>query len=117
MAQRNFTSVRQQQILFVMLGIGVVGFAAGLYTNNARLWPGFLLNAFFFLTLALGAAVFVSINHVANAGWSTAIRRVPEAMMSYLPLASISMLALFFGRDTLYEGLRPFFGYNGKPMV
>ncbi len=117
MKDKNFITGREQKLLFVMLGIGVIGFAAGLYTNNARLWPSFLLNAFFFLTLALGAAVFVSINHVANAGWSTAIRRVPEAMMSYLPLASISMLALFFGRNTLYEGLRTFFGYNGKPMV
>ncbi|HAF12582.1 MAG TPA: hypothetical protein DCK99_02540, partial [Blastocatellia bacterium] len=86
MSDKNFITSREQKILFVMLGIGVTGFAAGLYTNDPRLWPSFLLNAFFFLTLALGAAVFVSINHVANAGWGTAIRRVPEAMMSYLPL-------------------------------
>jgi NNP family nitrate/nitrite transporter-like MFS transporter len=117
MANKKFITGREQQILFVMLGIGVIGFAAGLYTNDQRLWPSFLLNAFFFLTLALGAVVFVSINHVANAGWSTAIRRVPEAMMSYLPLGALAMLALFFGRNTLYEGLRSFFGYNGKPMV
>ena len=117
MKDKSFITGREQKLLFAMLGIGVIGFAAGLYTNDARLWPSFLLNAFFFLTFALGAAVFISINHVANAGWSTAIRRVPEAMMSYLPLASISMLALFFGRNTLYEGLRTFFGYNGKPMV
>ena len=75
-----------------MLGLGVIGFAAGLYTNDERLWPSFLLNAFFFLSLALGAAVFVSINSVANAGWSTAIRRVPEAMISYLPLGSLARL-------------------------
>ena len=100
-----------------MLGTGVVGFAAGIYTNDARLWPSFLLNAFFFLTLALGAAVFISINRVANAGWDTAIRRVPEAMMSYLPVGAVAMLVLFFGRATLYEGLRSFFGYAGKPMV
>ncbi len=117
MSNNNFISGREQKILILMLGIGVLGFAAGLYTNNARLWPSFLLNAFFFLTLALGAAVFVSINHVANAGWGTAIRRVPEAMMSYLPLGALAMLSLFFGRDTLYEGLRSFFGYNGKPMT
>jgi NNP family nitrate/nitrite transporter-like MFS transporter len=117
MKNKDFRTGREQKLLFVMLGIGVIGFAAGLYTNDARLWPSVLLNAFFFLTLALGAAVFVSINHVANAGWPTAIRRVPEAMMSYLPLGSVAMLMLFFGRDTLYEGLRTFFGYNGKPMT
>lgn len=117
MSNSNFISRREQQILFIMLGIGVVGFAAGLYTNDARLWPSLLLDAFFFLTLSLGAAVFVSINHVANAGWATAIRRVPEAMTSYLPLGALAMLALFFGRYTLYEGTHVTFEYNGKPMT
>ena len=117
MSYTNFITGREQKLLFAMLGIGVIGVVAGLFTNDGRFWPSFLLNAFFFLTLALGAAVFVSINHVANAGWSTAIRRVPEAMMGYLPLGGLAMLMLFFGRDALYEGLRTSFGYGGKPMV
>ena len=100
-----------------MLGVGVIGFTAGILTDNARLWPSFLLNAFFFLTLALGAVVFISINRVANAGWDAAIRRVPEAMTSYLPIGAVAMLAIFFGRNTLYEGLHSIFGYAGKPMV
>ena len=117
MANQNFISKRAHRILFGMLGIGAFGFAYGLYANDARLWASFLLNAFFFLTLALGAIVFVSINRVANAGWDTVIRRVPEAMMNYLPLGSLAMLVIFFGRDTLYEGLRTTFGFAGKPMV
>ena len=117
MTNKTFITGREQKLLFVMLGVGVIGFAAGIYRDDPRLWPSFLLNAFFFLTLALGAAVFISINHVANAGWSTAIRRVPEAMVSYLPLGSVAMLILFFGRNTLYEGLRTVFGYGGKSMV
>jgi hypothetical protein len=100
-----------------MLGIGVLGFAWGLYLDSARTWASFLQNAFFFLTLALGAIVFISINRAANAGWDTAFRRVPEAMMSYLGIGSLAMLALFFGHEHLYEGLGTFFGYNNKPMV
>jgi NNP family nitrate/nitrite transporter-like MFS transporter len=117
MNSKDFISRGEQKLLFVMLGIGVIGFVAGILTDDARLWPSFLLNAFLFLTLALGAQVFISINHVANAGWGTAIRRVPEAMMSYLPIGAIAMLALFFGRHTLYEGLRTTFEYGNKPMV
>ena len=98
MNDKSFISKRGRQVLFIMLGIGVIGFTAGGLTTNSRLWPAFLLNAFFFLTLALGAVVFVSINKTANAGWDAAIRRVPEAMMSYLPLGAIAMLALFFGQ-------------------
>ena len=117
MVRKQFVSDLEQRILFIMLGLGAIGFAYGLYTNDARLWPSFLLNAFFFLTLALGAVIFVSINNVANVGWHTAIRRVPEAMMSYLPIGAVAMLVLFLGRDTLYEGLRTSFEYSGKPMV
>lgn len=113
----NFITVRGQKILFAMLGIGVLGFAWGLQFDSARAWVSFLQNAFFFLTLALGAFVFLSINRVANAGWDVAIRRVPEAMMSYLPIGSLAMLGLFLGRDYVYEGLRTVFAYNDKPMV
>jgi len=117
MSGNSFMSKRGQSILFLMLGIGVVGFLIGLYTDEARVWASFLQNAFFFLTLGLGAAVFISINRVANAGWDTAIRRVPEAMMSYLPIGAVAMLALYFGRESLYEGLRTTFEYNNEPMV
>jgi len=117
MTNKSFISRRGQQILFVMLGIGLMGTAAGFYLNHERVWASFLQHAIFFLTLALGAVVFVSINRVANAGWDTAIRRVPEAMMSYLPIGSLLLLAVFFGRDRLYEGLHSFFGFGGKPMT
>jgi uncharacterized membrane protein len=92
----------ERKILFTLIGVGVMGFIAGLLTDSARLWPSFLLNAFYFLTLALGAIVFVSIHHVSNAAWSAALRRVPEAMMTYIPLGAAAMLALYFGRHSIY---------------
>lgn len=116
MTRNALVSKRGQWILFVMLGIGVIGFAAGLYLNNERVWASYLQNSIYFLTLSLGALVFVSINRVANAGWDTAIRRAPEAMMSYLPLGSLLMLAVFFGRDRLYEGLGTFFAFGNETM-
>ncbi|HWP42421.1 MAG TPA: hypothetical protein VNO14_04250, partial [Blastocatellia bacterium] len=103
MSDRSYISHRGQRVLAGLLGVGALGFAAGLYADSARLWPGFLLSSFYFLTLALGAAVFVSIHHVSNAGWSAALRRVPEAMMGYLPLGAAAMLLVFFGRHSIYE--------------
>ena len=117
MSGSTFITNRGQKLLLALIALGALGFATGLYFDAARTWASFLQNAFFFLTLALGAFVFVAINRVANAGWDTAIRRVPEAMMSYLPLGSLAMLALFFGRDYLYEGLRSTFGHGNNPMV
>jgi NNP family nitrate/nitrite transporter-like MFS transporter len=80
-----------------------MGIIAGMLTDSTRLWPSFLLNAFYFLTLALGAIVFVSIHHVSNAGWSSALRRIPEAMMSYIPIGAAAMLGIYFGRHSIYE--------------
>src|SRR5262245_53166465 len=117
MTRPIFISSRVHKMVFALSSIGVIGFALGLYTDDARLWPAFLLNAFFFLTLALGALAFISINRVANAGWDTVIRRIPEAMMSYLPLGSIALLLVFFGREKLYEGLRTTFGYGNRVML
>jgi NNP family nitrate/nitrite transporter-like MFS transporter len=117
MPNEKLISSRGEWLLFIMLGLGVFGFTFGFFTGTPRLWQAFLLNSFFFLTIALGGAVFISINRVANAGWDVAIRRVPEALMSYLPIGFVTMLAIYFGRDSLYEGLRTFFAYGNEPMV
>jgi NNP family nitrate/nitrite transporter-like MFS transporter len=103
MQQHSLIQGRGQKALFGLLGAGVLGFLAGLYFNDARMWPVFLLNSFYFLTIALGAVVFVAIQHVSNAGWSAAIRRVPEAMMTYVPVGAVLLLAVFFGRHAIYE--------------
>ncbi|MEW6126473.1 MAG: MFS transporter [Acidobacteriota bacterium] len=103
MANQAFITAREQKILTASFIVGGVGLLAGLMFASPRAWAGVLLNAFYFLTLALGAMVFLSIYHVSNAGWSAVIRRIPEAMMNYLPLGAMAMLTVFFGRHTLYE--------------
>ncbi|HEU4391352.1 MAG TPA: MFS transporter, partial [Blastocatellia bacterium] len=93
---------REKNGLIAIAAIGLLGFAAGLLLNSARLWPGFLLNSFYFLTLALGAMVFLGIHHVSNAGWSAALKRIPEAMTAYVPVGGALILAVFFGRHSIY---------------
>lgn len=106
MAKNAFLDKREQNILLVILLIGLVGGTLG-FLSGERFWFSFLQNAFFVLTLALGAALFVTINAVSNAGWATALRRVPEAMMAYVPIGAVSMLLVFFGRSAIYEWTRP----------
>jgi NNP family nitrate/nitrite transporter-like MFS transporter len=103
MSYRPVISDRENNGLIALIVVGLLGVAIGSLLNSARLWPSFILNAFFFLTLALGAMVFVCIHHVSNAGWSTALRRVPEAMMTYVPIGAVAMLLVFFGRHSIYE--------------
>lgn len=103
MSRKPLISDFEQKVLAVLLFVGAAGAIAGLQFNPQRFWPSLLQNSFFFLSLAVGALVFVAIQYLANAGWSVALRRVPEAMMGYLPAGALTLLAVFFGRHTLYE--------------
>ncbi|KXK06963.1 MAG: polysulfide reductase NrfD [Acidobacteria bacterium OLB17] len=93
-------------ILLVAFALGAIGSIAGLMTSE-RFWFSFLQNSLFVLTLALGAVLFVAFKSVSNAGWATALRRVPEAMMGYVPIGGILLLLVFFGRYQLYPWTNP----------
>ncbi len=93
---------------FVACGVvGVVIFLWGLRAAPQRAWFNLLIDGFFFLSVALASAVFVAILHVSNAGWGTALRRVPEAIMGYLPWGGFILLALYFGAADLYPWASP----------
>ena len=71
------------------------------WTNRAA--ANFLLNNMYFITLAMGALFFLAIHQIGNAGWHTAIKRVPEAMTSYLPVAVVGFGLVVFLLGQLYE--------------
>jgi hypothetical protein len=72
-----------------------------------RVWANFLLNSYYFLLFAVGALFFLAVNHVANAGWATMLKRIMEAISSYMPIALITIMAvLFFGKDYLYHWIQ-----------
>ncbi|PWU15288.1 MAG: molybdopterin oxidoreductase, partial [Bdellovibrio sp.] len=72
-------------LVLAMVGLGILGTAVGIFMNPARGWAGYL-TAFFFVTcLGVGGLFFATINHIAKAGWSVSIRRLSEAMTSFMP--------------------------------
>ncbi len=93
------------------LGLLVIGgalFAYGLSSEAWRAWSAGLIAAYFFLSIALGASVIVAIMHVTKAGWGVVLRRVPEAIMTYLPVALVTMAAVTgLGMQSLYEWSHP----------
>jgi hypothetical protein len=89
-----------------LLALAVTGAAvagAGVLFAPQRVWPNLLLASYYLLGLGLGAALFLALQYVSNAGWSVAFRRVPEAMTGVLPLAGGLLLLTFFGVHNLYE--------------
>ncbi|HET6284401.1 MAG TPA: hypothetical protein VFH73_25815 [Polyangia bacterium] len=84
----------------VSFGAGVV--VHGLCFQPARTWPNLLLNGFYLLSLAVSGLFFLAGQRLSGARWSAGLRRLPEALMLAVPVAALLMLALYFGRQTLY---------------
>jgi hypothetical protein len=87
--------------------IGVAAFFVGLGSTPDATWGAYLIAAYYFLSLAIGAAFFLAIQSISQSGWSSAFRRVPEAMMAWIPWAGIAFLLLFFGMKNLYQWAQP----------
>ncbi|MHB8872924.1 MAG: hypothetical protein ACYC8T_04490 [Myxococcaceae bacterium] len=93
-----------------LAGIGLGGAAtlcAGLFIAPVTAWTSLLVNAFFFLSIAMGATVFLALMYVANAGWSAALKRVPEGLAGYVPAGAATMLLVLAGAGTLYPWAHP----------
>lgn len=88
---------------------------AFLYENGLqRFLFSYLLSWAFCLSLSLGAIVFVAIQHVTNATWSVAVRRIAEFLgLGVSPLAILFLpiaLSVLLGDGRLYE-------WNSASMV
>ncbi|RMG75006.1 MAG: quinol:cytochrome C oxidoreductase [Bacteroidetes bacterium] len=141
MSERFEFTGRYRNIVFGLIGVGIVLLLAGIFfsdqsgtaahdaehaavvieqgdvhpvadthghgheapTTGKRILANVLIGALYFMTITMGALFFLAIHRVGNAGWQTAIRRVPEAITSYLPVAVVSFAALFFFLDHLFE--------------
>jgi len=95
------------------------------YKWTNRLWANIWLNAVYFTGASVIGMFFMSYNYLAQAGWSSAFKRIPEAMPAYLPYMGIVILGVFFiaGHDlfhwtnpALYDKSSPEFDpiINGK---
>lgn len=97
--------IRSICVVFALVGIGV--FVAGLMVDPTRTWASFVLNHFYFMSLALGGIFFAVIQWLTGAMWSAPIRRIMEAIASYLPFSLITMAILYFGLTHLYSWSHP----------
>ena len=84
-------SLNRKLITAAVVGVVIVALTA--VVSPARAWANLLLASYYLITLGLGGALFLALTTVTGAGWSTAFRRVPEAMTGLLPVAGVAMLA------------------------
>lgn len=87
--------------------LGAVALVEGLIHAPVRAFANLLLHNFYFLSLSLGALFFLAVLYLAEAGWFVVVRRVPEAMAMFVPVAAALMLPVFLGRRYLYPWSLP----------
>ncbi len=108
MKKRFEFSKKLKTISFVLMLIGLITAVMAFAADKHRFWTNILYSNYMFLLLALGAAFWMSLQYIAEAGWSSAFKRVPETIACYIAPAFIFMLALvFFGLKYVYPWANP----------
>lgn len=115
-------SDKVKKFSFALMGFGVIALIYGLvafkgeeHIIGIRVWANLLLNNLFFLFLGLGSLFFICASYVAKAGWFSAFKRVPEAIMSYLPIGAVLMLLTLFGLHDIYHWAHEGITIEGSP--
>ncbi len=74
------------------------------YKWTNRLYANIWLNAIYFIGASVIGMFFISYNYLAQAGWSSAFKRIPEAMPAYVLPMGIIIVAVFFlaGHDLFH---------------
>ena len=88
--------------LFMIL-VGVLAVMSGILQDPVRVWANLLLNNVYFVSLSVGALLFLSIQRVTHSGWSAGFIRIPEAMAGFLPVAALLFLLMIPGVGSLYH--------------
>lgn len=91
-------------IVSVLVAYGIftviIGFTTG---NTVRTWANLLLNNYYFMSVAIGAAFWLAIQYITQSGWSAQFIRIPQAMSDYLIVSFVLWTFMFFGVHHLYE--------------
>jgi len=94
--------VRLAALVAVVAGAGA--FAWALTGGHPQLaWSAYLMGAFFALGLGAFGAAWMAILYLSRGVWSVSMRRVPEAMISWLLPGGVLALLVAVGAPHLYH--------------
>lgn len=91
-----------RKLAAAVAGLGIATVGAGALLAPAQAWPALLVAAFLFLSIALGGAVFLALHHVSRGAWAQPLKRVPEALASWLPIGGAAMALVLIGLPYIY---------------
>lgn len=87
----------------VLLLIGAISFIVGVSGSQApRAWQAYLINFVFWFGLSAGSILFVAILNITHARWGRPLKRLAEALGTFLPVSFIFFWLLYGGRASLF---------------
>ena len=93
-----------QGVSAVAVLVGAAALAWAFSRGEAQLaWSSYLIGAFFALGLGVFGVAWLSILYLARADWSVTMRRIPEAMTTWLVPGGLLALAVGLGAHSLYQ--------------
>lgn len=88
-------------VSLIALAIGVLTVAIGLLSSDhivvERTYANLLLMGYYFTSVCAAGGCFLALAYVTQAGWSSGIMRIPQAMAYVLPIASLILLVIIVG--------------------
>jgi vacuolar-type H+-ATPase subunit I/STV1 len=91
----------------VAVVIGVIAIAFGFILGGEHVqstYSNLLLMSYYFVCVCLAGVFFCAYQYAAQAGWSAAFIRIPQAMAKVLPIASVILIVIVtFGLFTTHE--------------
>lgn len=71
---------------------------------TTRIWTSIFISSYYLFLIAMAALFFYAVQYIANAGWSVAIKRVPEAISTFIPIPFILLFAvIFIAKNDMYH--------------
>lgn len=89
----------------VMTVLGTIVYAVSGLGQPSYWWGGYVLGFVYGMGLSVTLLFFVALSYLVNAGWSAAIRRIPELLSTFVLFLPIAAIPLIIGAVTgnIYE--------------
>ena len=86
---------------------GLLAFLWGVSGPAAlRAWQAYLINFVYWTGLSFGAVLFVAVLNMTNAVWGRPLKRLAEALGTFLPASFILFWVLYLGKDEIFPWIK-----------
>jgi hypothetical protein len=86
-------SAKTLSLIGIVIGIVAIAYGFGI-GHVERTFSNLLLMGYYFACVCMAGVFFCAVQYVAQAGWSAALIRVPQAFAKVLPIAAIVLVVI-----------------------